>query len=927
MKQILTFFAILFLTALPMLAQQETTGSIVGKLTDKEMNGEPLPFANVIIKGTSKGTTTDFDGLYVLNNLQPGTYTVEFSFVGYETLEVPNVEVVAGKVTEVNTGIGASAASLDEVIISTVSRRDSEVALLLEQKGAIEIKESIGAQELAKLGVSDAGTATTKISGVTSSEASGDIYVRGLGDRYLYSTLNGLPIPSDDVERKNIDLNLFPTRIIEGVGISKTYSPQYSADQASGNVNIDSRSLVGSQELSASARAGINTNVFQDGVVDNFKASPNADDVSFGFYSKDLPTQTALTQQSWNTQTVDLPLNYRYTLNGGTKIGEKFKFFFSGSQTIEHEYRQGLFQNYDTNTLEDYYSDATRYSKTINTTGLLDLGYEFNDNHSLGAISLLINKTSDIVYEAGRNGEGFTQDETDPAQDLNQFVRDQNLRNTRLSVNQLLGDHHLGDKNHLTWGIGANIIDSDEPNRIRNEINFNEEQVSLGRQGNYQSRKSTQTIHDNEIGARLNDEFKIFKKDSSSLILNIGGNYRNKDRDFASQFFGLDEPDGTVLRASSIDNLNSILNQENVDNGSLRSNEQKEDTYTGNLKSTAGYISANYTINKLNFNVGARYQKDDINVHYNVSNTFPREDIVEKSYDNIYPSLNIRYALNDRNNLRLAASKTITLPEFKEISPFPYVDPRAQTTQGNPDLIASNAYNLDIKWELFPSNAQLISLTGFYKQIEDPIQKSQVTGSSGYFRFFNTSEKAEVYGLEFDADLKILNPKEGSSLDFSINATKMWHEQDLKDVYNEEGALVRTFKYKNKTSSGLQGASDWIFNAALNYETDWERSLSANLSANYASDKIFALGSTNNVRDYENYYNDEIIEKGFVSLNAVLVQELNENWNLRFTGKNLINPEIERTQKIKPIGGQERNETVFSYTRGTVLNLGISYKF
>ena len=118
-----------------------------------------------------------------------------FSFIGYETLEIPNVQVVVGKVTEINTDLGSSAATLDEVVIKTVSRRDSEVALLLEQKGAIDIKESIGAQELAKLGVSDAGTATTKISGVTSSEASGDIYVRGLGDRYLYTTMNGLPIP------------------------------------------------------------------------------------------------------------------------------------------------------------------------------------------------------------------------------------------------------------------------------------------------------------------------------------------------------------------------------------------------------------------------------------------------------------------------------------------------------------------------------------------------------------------------------------------------------------------------------------------------------------------------------------------------------------------------------------------------------------
>ena len=163
-------------------AQETTTGAIGGKLTDKEMGGEPLPFANVLLKDSSKGTTSDYDGIYLLDKLQPGTYTVVFSFVGYETLEIPDVVVEAGKVTEINTELGSSAASLDEVVITTVSRRDSEVDLLVEQKNSVEIKESIGAVELAKLGVSDAATATTKISGVTTSEASGDLFVRGLGD-------------------------------------------------------------------------------------------------------------------------------------------------------------------------------------------------------------------------------------------------------------------------------------------------------------------------------------------------------------------------------------------------------------------------------------------------------------------------------------------------------------------------------------------------------------------------------------------------------------------------------------------------------------------------------------------------------------------------------------------------------------------------
>lgn len=195
-------------------------------------------------------------------------------------MEVPDVEIVADKVTEVNTTLTSSAASLQEVVITTVSRKDSEVALLLEQKGAISIKESIGSQQLAKLGVSDAAVATTKISGVSNSEGSGDIYVRGLGDRYLLTTLNGLPIPSDDVEKKNIDLSLFPTRLVQNISISKAYSVNMYGDQASGNVDITSRELVGNEEYSLGFSTGINTEAVG---ANDFKLGAYQSDVNLGF--------------------------------------------------------------------------------------------------------------------------------------------------------------------------------------------------------------------------------------------------------------------------------------------------------------------------------------------------------------------------------------------------------------------------------------------------------------------------------------------------------------------------------------------------------------------------------------------------------------------------------------------------------------------
>ncbi|MBK5193677.1 MAG: TonB-dependent receptor [Flavobacteriaceae bacterium] len=922
MKKFLLVTALLYIGIVQ--GQEPANGSIVGKLMDKEVQGESLPFANVIIKGTSSGTTSDINGLYSLADLKPGNYSIVFSFIGYETLEVPNVVVAAGKITEVNTSLGSSAASLNEVLIKTISRKDSEIALLLEQKGAIEIKESIGAQELAKLGVSDVAAATTKISGVSSSEASGDIFVRGLGDRYLYTTMNGLPIPSDDVERKNIDLELFPTRVIQNVSISKTYSAESSADQASGNIDVTSRELSGSEELSIGIKAGVNTNAISNGVGDNFKVSPNSNDITLGFYSKDLSPRETLTDQTWDPKKANFPVNTTYSISGGKRFGEKLEIFLSGSQSADFEHRKGVFREFRANFINDSITDAETFSKTINTTGLATLGYKFNGKNEVKVTSLFINKLTDEVFEGGRNGEASIFEETEPAEGLAQFIRDQNIKQTRLWINQLAGNHNLSDNNELDWAVGYNRVDADEPNRIRNEVNFNEDLVQLGRTGGFQQRKSGQAINDEEFNGLISDKLIVIDQDYQSLNFSIGGNYRNKERNFVSQFLGVEERSTNLLNPSSIDNLSEIFTPQNFNNGSLVVNRLEPDRYLATLESAAEFLTANYGIKKLNFNLGLRYQQDDLYVVYNVGNIPGRIGRSEISYDNFYPSMSLRYALSDQTNLRLAGSKTITLPEFKEIAPFEYVSQTGQVTRGNPALEASTNYNLDLKWEYFPTAGELISLTGFYKRIEDPINKVQDRGSAGIFSYFNSGEKAQVYGLELETRMGII--QSNIDLDFSFNASKMWHKQDLKETLDANGNFIRTFRYKGLTETGLEGASDWIINSSLNFSDNAENEFNASITANYASDKIYALGAPEIQTQSETFYNDAIIEKGFVRLDANLSKDFGKHWRLTFTGQNLLNPEIKRTQNVKPsITGIETNQTVRSYTRGATLSLGINY--
>jgi len=912
MKKFTVLF-ILFITAF----SYAQTGSIVGKLTDKEYNNEPLAFANVLLKGTTIGTTSDFDGLYELNNLESGTYTIVVSFVGYETQEI-TVTVVTDKVTEVNVPMGASAASLDEVVITTTTKRESETALLIEQKKAVVIKESIGAERLSKIGVSDAATATTKIAGVTKSEGSGDIYIRGLGDRYLSTTMNGLPIPSDDVNNKNINLSLFSTNMIENVGISKTYTTSSYADQTSGNVDITSKGY-SKKGASISLNSGYNTNVL--GLDGDFKSTVASEDATFGFHKKQYALVDLITRQSWDPLKQKNTGDYGISLSGAHKFdlfGKELKVFVAGSHSNSYQYQEGIFRSYRSNILDNEFTDTESFTTKTNTTGYVNLGLKLSDNHRIKISSLSVNTSNDNVYEQGRNAEGYVFDQ-DPQED-GAFVRDQNFKQTILLVNQIEGVHDIKENNKLTWAAGYNYVLAQEPNRIRNEANIlDANTVQYAHVGDFQQRKSSQKIEDIEYNAYINDAISFGTLDEDEnypFKLNFGANFRQKDRVFSSQFIGVRARD---FQVPSVDQFSETFTEDNFDNG-LVLREPDADRYDADLNIMAGYANLDFHFGeKISGNAGARFERDEINVLWDVANYVGRAGSVKKEYTGVYPSLNLKYELNDKHAIRFASSLTQTLPEFKELSPFEYVSPTGRVTKGNEALEKSDVLNIDLKYEFFPSKGELFSATAFYKDVQNPINLTQTRGSSGIFQYANTGENANVYGIEFEARLGLIeNEDEESILDFNTNITKMWFNQDI----------LEEFQYNNITESDLQGASDLILNSSLSYNSQTEKEFNATITGNYSSDKVFALGSPEDNTNSDVFYNDEIIEKGFVSLDLVVSKMLTEKLQIKLVGRNLLNPDIQQTQLIKDINtGVETDEVVLSYKKGAQVNLSLKYNF
>ncbi|WGK65644.1 TonB-dependent receptor domain-containing protein [Croceiramulus getboli] len=913
----------------------QDTGSIVGVLSDKEANNAPLPFATVQIKDTSKGSTTDFDGLYELANIDPGTYTLIFSFVGYETLEVPDVVVESGKVTTVNTGLSASAAALDEVIIKTTVSRESEVALLLEQKKAVSIQQSIGADELARKGVSDAAAAIAKISGVSQQQGGGNVYVRGLGDRYLNTTYNGLSLPSNDIENKNIDLDLFPSDIIQNVNVSKAYATNFYGDFAAGNINVVSKDYKGRGFLTADLGTGFNTNAL--GLDQNLRSEGTG---YFGFYNRYHNNPFAIIL-SHGPDPVDAgaPINVSGSLAGGTSFdfgedGGRLSAFGTVSFANDFGYRRGQASDYTT-VFEQEFSDVEWYDYNTTTTAMANLIYR-NGDHQLQFNSLFLNSTSDEISNFGIDGQGRNRDAIVNT-DGGFFVKNIQFQQDMIFVNQLSGLHQFDENLELSWGVGFNTALSRQPDRKR----FTLEQYDLELDNDpvtaptffsntdFDNQRYFQDIRDEELNSRVNLEYTA----SETVKYNFGYNGRTKERNFENIRYGYD----LLARNTPVPNINNLNDIFTVENlgviyetsvirpiapelgiGTTNFPGLPENTYTGNLDIHGIYANAELTAGKWLFVPGMRVEFFEQSINYDVINLVNGIGDVAV-YDNFYlPSLNIKYALNDDQNLRLSASKTVSIPEFKEVAPFVYENVVTRVG-GNPNVLSetstSDIFNLDLKYEWFMEGGQLLSLAAFAKEIKDPINKVIANDATGTQRYFRTGEKANVYGLELEVRKNLLTDENGdANLAFGLNATYMHTEQDLNSEFANQGPVSITTTI-NRTDE-LQGASPFLINADLNYSpTQFENYKPvANLIFSYFGDRIDVIGPDQL---------GNIVEKSVATLDFVLRNSIGEHWEVNFSAKNLLNPDIEFLRENTPDG----DVPIIKFQRGVNFGLSAKYKF
>lgn len=894
-------------------------GTVSGTLTDKDMNNEPLPFANVQIKGTTVGTTTDENGKYTLN-VEPGNHIVQLSFLGYETIEVP-VSIQENQTVTVNRTLTAGGGMmLQDVVVQSAVSRQKESALLLDQQKAVDIKQSIGAQEMSRKGVGDVAAAVAKTTGVSKQEGSGNVYVRGLGDRYNSTSLNGLPVPSNDPEKKNINLELFTTDIVEYISIDKVYNAKVYGDFGGGNVDISSKDYKSKGMFEISLGSKANTNALEKSGDFLLNDGPKWS----GFSSYGVPNNP-LNSFSYDNKLAPVQAtpfggNIAFRAGKSFNFGDEGRLNLFGTASFDngYEFREGINQTVSAQgaRLKSFYQEKFAYK--TNSTGMFNANYRINHKHNIKYNFLFVNSSE-------QSRDSYFGYDRDYEEEDNLLVRRGNYVQNTVMINQLLGSHKFNEKISLDWGTSFNTIESDMPDRTQNKMQLEDPSSTNGfifaQRTITDNHRYFHNLTEDEAALNLALNYKLGVNDlgESKGKITFGYNGRFKTRDFEAIQFNFRITGDQLTQFYNPDNLDVFFNQQNYQNG-LFSIESfaglTPQTYNGEQNIHAGFGNFEYHFSeKLSSIIGLRYEKLEQTVSWRTqldaggdSNTFDRNEFL--------PSVILKYGLNEKQNLRMGFSKTYTLPQFKERALFIYEDV-TEIKIGNPDLYPSQNYNLDLKWEMFPKSEELISFTLFGKYILDPINEVNLASSTNDISWVNIGDTGYVYGAEIEIRKNIINieGENTNKLSVGLNASYMKTDQELdgEKVRNETNGRLN-LNLTDETS-GFTGASDLLLNTDVSWSKDWSNDMGimATVAYSYYSDRLYALG----IEEKGN-----LVDRGMGTLDFILKTKLSKNLGVDLTARNILNPEFKRVQENS--SGYVNSLT---YKKGVFFGIGVNYSF
>ncbi len=920
------FFFLLSFTFFTLSSQSQ----ISGKVLDKS-NGEPLIGVSILIENTSDGVITDIDGNYNIS-LKPGQYTLLFSYVGYEDIK-ETVETKDKQITYLDIAMGEAKNVLSEVVVTAKLERSGLVAMMLERKKAVGVSDGISADQIRKTPDRTTSDLLKRVTGASIQEGKFAI-IRGMNDRYNAGYLDGALLPSTEADRKAFSFDVLPANLIDNVVILKAGTPDLVGDFGGGVIKINAKAVP--EQFSQSITIGAQTHSLttfnnfvqsklypgeQFNILGKERAMPVLEDGAMKL-SSTFPTaadkarlseNTLKFNNDWSTKNINAAPNARFAyslgfpikLSGVNKLGVVFAVNYANTR----KQALGIVNTYDDAGIVAAFDDNL-YTQNINTGGIFNVS--FNSTSTQVNFRNLLNYNLDN-NTTQRNGLGNVTDDL-KVQNYSNNVNFNRLFNNIVSVKQIIGNKFMTVNASVSY---SNILRKVPDYRIVNYTQpsgsdgFN---LAIGDFFNSSSGRFSSELNENLVGVNF-DLAKDFKGENISTEVKVGLFVQSRNRLFSSNTYVYGGNAGESSLNPMVD-----LGQNNIGANKLYLVEKTSTDlayYRGESHINAYYVSLDQRFfEKLRAVYGFRYEDATIAVDNQKLNTA----VADLKKASLLPSINLSYALTDKINIRADYFASVNRPEFRELAPFAfYVFDRNSEIKGNSQLQIATLNNYDVRFELFPSGNQLISIGGFYKTIQNPVEFS-IDLSQPFTTFTYQNERsAKIYGLEIEAK---------KSLDFISQSPLFSNLSFFSNFSLIKSKLDFDASSQAKQDRPLQGQSPYIVNFGLQYESKengWFASLIGNrvgrriayvgVDAKFAPYRLDIYEAPRSVLDFQ-------IGKNIKNVNVKLTLGDILHNDLTFYQDNNDNGKFD-----KGISGKSGDRQMFLYTNGFTAALSFNYTF
>jgi outer membrane cobalamin receptor len=925
-------------------------GSISGTVVDFKSK-EALIGANVVIQGTSVGSATDIEGGYTISNLKPGTYVLVISSVTYKTQTVADVIVESGKKTTVDVTLVEDVAELAEVVVTATREVNNDVSLMMGIKESKLVVSGISAEQIVKLPDGDAAQVMKRVPGITIVD-NRFVMVRGIPERYNQVMINSAIAPSTEIDKRSFSFDLIPSGSVDQLLIYKSGTAELPGDFAGGVIQVITKSTSNEEYTSFGINMGYRANTtFGDfrkskgsstdflGFDNGFRSLPA------GFPSSNELLTTGAFSEVRDKAGKSLENNFEATkssafLDHGLNFGIARNFTFGrikASNLTNISYGRG-YMSYDAGYIRwaTFDKDPATREKTVN-----DFADKFHVDEAKINVThnWLFNLNNGNKIEFKNIFAQLGEEKTILRTGTDESTQPGNYNNNAyhyvsrsIYSGQLQGNFTSPNKlSSYKVLFGLNYLKRNEPDfrRFRriedvDANNITGYRMLLPPSANlFDAGRFYSDLTDIGYSSGLNFEHKLKKTDEKRVPLLKAGYYAEyKTRQFDARYVSYLLPtlfNGPDSEQKLFQSNSDIFNRANLftrnQDGSLlpgwaiQEGSRESDSYRGNNLLLAGYASVSAPLGKFDISVGIRVERNDQKLIYK---KLGADSTINLLVTSPLPSANIAYNITERSLIRLAYSRTVNRPEFRELAPFLFYQFEYNLNiQGNRNLQVATIDNIDLRWEMYPNPGEMISVGTFYKSFKNPIEFVQTNASGNLQLGYQNAPEAYSYGVELEfrkslAGLGVSKFLRNTSI--NLNTSLIKSEVDM-------GPAAALFQERNRP---LQGQSPYVVNLGA-YYNDPDLGYSVNLGYNIFGNRIFSVGS----KLFPTW-----LELPRHSLDMQVAKTI-KRMEIKLNIQNLLDAQYrlkqdnDENQKFDEL----IDETILQYRTGSLYTLSIGWKF